>query len=83
MQAKAAVERDIRQLLQNRQLAVLSTEQQKQPYTRLVAFAVTTELSENSKVYNCSNHYLRWHQRPPEIPEIIFPTMAVPHLPTI
>ncbi|MGD9008922.1 MAG: pyridoxamine 5'-phosphate oxidase family protein [Desulfobacteraceae bacterium] len=46
MQAIEAVERDIRQLLQDEQLAVLSTEQQGQPYASLVAFAVTAELDD-------------------------------------
>jgi nitroimidazol reductase NimA-like FMN-containing flavoprotein (pyridoxamine 5'-phosphate oxidase superfamily) len=46
MQAIEAVEHDIRQLLQDEQLAVLSTEQQGQPYASLVAFAVTAELAD-------------------------------------
>jgi nitroimidazol reductase NimA-like FMN-containing flavoprotein (pyridoxamine 5'-phosphate oxidase superfamily) len=44
MQTIAAVERDIQQLLQSEKLAVLSTEQQGQPYASLVAFAVTAGL---------------------------------------
>jgi nitroimidazol reductase NimA-like FMN-containing flavoprotein (pyridoxamine 5'-phosphate oxidase superfamily) len=44
MQTRETVEHDIRQLLQSEQLAVLSTEQQGQPYASLVAFAVTAEL---------------------------------------
>jgi heme iron utilization protein len=44
MQTRETVEHDIRQLLQNEQLAVLSTEQQGQPYASLVAFAVTAGL---------------------------------------
>ena len=44
MQTRETVEHDIRQLLQNEQLGVLSTEQQGQPYASLVAFAVTTGL---------------------------------------
>lgn len=44
MQTRDAVEQDIRQLLQNEQLAVLSTEQQGQPYASLVAFAATAGL---------------------------------------
>jgi nitroimidazol reductase NimA-like FMN-containing flavoprotein (pyridoxamine 5'-phosphate oxidase superfamily) len=45
MQAIKTVERNIRQLLQNEQLAVLSTEQQGQPYASLVAFAATPDLA--------------------------------------
>jgi hypothetical protein len=44
MQTRETVEHDIRQLLKNEQLAVLSTEQQGQPYASLVAFAVTAGL---------------------------------------
>jgi nitroimidazol reductase NimA-like FMN-containing flavoprotein (pyridoxamine 5'-phosphate oxidase superfamily) len=44
MHTRENVEHDIRQLLQNEQLAVLSTEQQGQPYASLVAFAVTAGL---------------------------------------
>jgi nitroimidazol reductase NimA-like FMN-containing flavoprotein (pyridoxamine 5'-phosphate oxidase superfamily) len=46
MQTRETVERDIRQLLQNEQLAVLSTEQHGQPYASLVAFAVTDRLGD-------------------------------------
>jgi nitroimidazol reductase NimA-like FMN-containing flavoprotein (pyridoxamine 5'-phosphate oxidase superfamily) len=46
MQTRQIVEHDIRQLLQNEKLAVLSTEQQGQPYASLVAFAVTTGLGD-------------------------------------
>jgi nitroimidazol reductase NimA-like FMN-containing flavoprotein (pyridoxamine 5'-phosphate oxidase superfamily) len=44
MQTRQTVEPDIRKLLQNEQLAVLSTEQHGQPYASLVAFAVTAGL---------------------------------------
>jgi heme iron utilization protein len=46
MQTRETVEHDIRQLLQNEQLAVLSTERQGQPYASLVAFAVTEGLGD-------------------------------------
>jgi heme iron utilization protein len=46
MQTRETVEHDIRQLLQNEQLAVLSTEHQGQPYASLVAFAVTDGLGD-------------------------------------
>ncbi len=46
MQTRRTVEHDIRQLLQNEQLAVLSTEQHGQPYASLVAFAVTDGLED-------------------------------------
>jgi nitroimidazol reductase NimA-like FMN-containing flavoprotein (pyridoxamine 5'-phosphate oxidase superfamily) len=46
MQTRETVEHDIRQLLQNEQLAVLSTERQGQPYASLVAFAVTDGLGD-------------------------------------
>jgi nitroimidazol reductase NimA-like FMN-containing flavoprotein (pyridoxamine 5'-phosphate oxidase superfamily) len=46
MQTRGTVEHDIRQLLQNEQLAVLCTEQQGQPYASLVAFAVTDGLGD-------------------------------------
>jgi heme iron utilization protein len=46
MQTHETVEHDIRQLLQNEQLAVLSTERHGQPYASLVAFAVTDGLGD-------------------------------------
>lgn len=44
MQTPQSVQHEIRQLCQNEQLAVLSTEQNGQPYVSLVAFAATTDL---------------------------------------
>ena len=46
IEINTTVEHDIRQLLQNEQLGVLSTEQQGQPYASLVAFAVTIGLGD-------------------------------------
>jgi nitroimidazol reductase NimA-like FMN-containing flavoprotein (pyridoxamine 5'-phosphate oxidase superfamily) len=44
MQTPESVEHDIRQLFQQEQLAVLSTEQNGQPYVSLVAYAATADL---------------------------------------
>lgn len=44
MQTPESVEREIRQLCQKERLAVLSTEQNGQPYVSLVAYAATTTL---------------------------------------
>lgn len=44
MQTPESVEQEIRQLSQNEQLAVLSTEQNGQPYVNLVAYAATMDL---------------------------------------
>jgi hypothetical protein len=62
MQALETVELDIRQLLQNEQLAVLSTEQQGQPYASLLAFAVTCT---NTGSRNDRRSKLIWVQRWP------------------
>lgn len=44
MQTPESVKKEIRQLSQNEQLAVLSTEQNGQPYANLVAYAATMDL---------------------------------------
>ena len=50
------VEQDIRQLLQNERLAVLSTDQKGQPYASLVAFAGTSDLKT---IVFCTPHTTR------------------------